>query len=887
MADSQHERDKQGSASGDPEGASQKDADLQKVVEAAETDAPPSSSASAPGKKTAGKPAKKPVAKSAKGAKKPGKKRKPSAPPSGSTGAATQRRSRSAIMRRPPEAGLPLLRHRTRDVWSRLLEVHWLWLAIFVLAATWSLLPQRVFFLPDLEEGEIAPRTFIAERDVTVVNEEETAALRDRAQAEQRPVYDLDRGLENELRSRLGVLFERGRELVDRQGPRPGLEQLQAELTEASRIRIGLDPLAFLVDRAFSPQLEDRLGGVLTRLMRQGVVQDKGRLLEHSSRGILVNELPSGQRTEQRDLYRYLGYPQQVREVVEEDLSGWDDLRSRERSLLADLLLAVVEPNLTYNSSATLEARQEAGREVGSVTYTFNQGEVIVRRWARIDALRARALQELAGSRDLQAMAFSVFGVLLLVSAVALMLWLAVGQEQRADRSRRRFFSEVVFLLTLSLVGARFAFFVAGALAAAIEREPFTSAASYGLAVPFAAVALVTVLLYGRNVALVLSLVFSLLVGHLGGTEAAWTITVYSLASCLAAVFALDHAGFRQRSALTRAAWVIAATDMVAILSLRLVPGTFDGGWAQLGFDLLCGAAGGFLAATVTSFAVPIFESLFQVTTSIKLVELANPNLPLLRRLAFEAPGTFQHSLAVANLSKAGVEAVDGDPVLVHTGALYHDIGKIFRPRYFVENQPPGQNPHDKIQPSMSALILINHVKEGLELAVKEGLPQPIIDAIEQHHGTRLIKFFYARAQERADPETEEVREEEFRYPGPKPQTKEMGVLMLADAVEAASRTLVDPSRQKLRAVLRAIFDDCLKDGQLDQTDLTLGDLRKVEDAFLRVLTNVYHRRVDYPGFDFNRPDRYNDASGPASGGPDASRGATPAEPVTARGADA
>jgi hypothetical protein len=139
-------------------------------------------------------------------------------------------------------------------------------------------------------------------------------------------------------------------------------------------------------------------------------------------------------------------------------------------------------------------------------------------------------------------------------------------------------------------------------------------------------------------------------------------------------------------------------------------------------------------------------------------------------------------------------------------------------------------------------------------MAVKQGLPSPIFDAIEQHHGTRLIKFFYARAKERSDPETEEVREEEFRYPGPKPQSKEMGVLMLADAIEAASRTLVDPSRQKLRTVLRAVFDDCLRDDQLDQTDLTLGDLHKVEDAFLRVLTNVYHRRVEYPGFEFNKP---------------------------------
>ncbi|MEM8933386.1 MAG: HDIG domain-containing metalloprotein, partial [Acidobacteriota bacterium] len=340
------------------------------------------------------------------------------------------------------------------------------------------------------------------------------------------------------------------------------------------------------------------------------------------------------------------------------------------------------------------------------------------------------------------------------------------------------------------------------------------------------------------------------------GTDAQWETAVLSLGGFLAAVFAMDHLPFRQRSIMTRAALVVGGVNVAAALVLQVMGGAIDGGLSRLGLDLVCGFTGGLLAASLTSFAIPIVESAFDATTSIKLVELANPNLPLLRRLAFEAPGSFQHSLAVANLAKAGVDAIDGDPVLVHTGALYHDIGKVFRPHYFIENQPPGQNPHDKIQPSMSALILINHVKEGLELAEQNALPAPILDAIEQHHGTRLIKFFYERAKERRDPDTDEVQEEEFRYPGPKPQSKEMGVLMLADAVEAASRTLISPSRQKIRSVLRAVFDDCLRDHQLDQTDLTLGDLAKVEEAFQRVLVNIHHRRIDYPGFDFNRDGR-------------------------------
>jgi cyclic-di-AMP phosphodiesterase PgpH len=179
-------------------------------------------------------------------------------------------------------------------------------------------------------------------------------------------------------------------------------------------------------------------------------------------------------------------------------------------------------------------------------------------------------------------------------------------------------------------------------------------------------------------------------------------------------------------------------------------------------------------------------------------------------------------------------------------------VGKVLRPDYFIENQRPGHNRHDKLLPSMSALILINHVKDGLELARQANLPKVVRDAIQQHHGTRLIKYFYSRAVEQRDPDAGDVTEEKFRYPGPKPQNKVMGVLMLADAIEAASRTLVEPTPAKIRALIRTIVDDCLQDGQLDHTDLTLSDLRTVSESFLRILSNIFHQRIDYPGFDFN-----------------------------------
>ncbi|MEM9594175.1 MAG: HDIG domain-containing metalloprotein [Acidobacteriota bacterium] len=780
----------------------------------------------------------------------------PSKNPSNQPG---RRGTRSAILRRPPTHGLPLLRHRMRYGWRRLMEMPAVWIAIFVAALTWSMLPQRSLFIPRIEPGTIAARTVVADRDLVVTNEAATREVRDSAQQEVVPVYDLDLSVGPELRRQLGDLFGAGRQMLgDEDAPPPADEDsyradLVAHVDASSTFEIEPAQLDLLLERRFSGDLEDRLAGVLTRVLRQGVVADRERLLEHRVRGITVRELPAGRSTKVLDLFRYKAHPTQVREAIEADLRGWDELGRAERRAYVDLLTANVEPNLNFNSNATLELRQQAADAVGSVTRTFSRGEVIVRRGERAGEPESAALSQMAGDRDLTGLLRTAAGTMLLLAATVLLLWLVTGHRQRTDRSRVRSLNESLLLLTLAALGARFTWFVGEALAGAIEAEPFNAAASYGLAIPFAALALVAVLLYGRDTALVLSLVFSLFAGHLTGGEANWFTAVYCLIGSLAAVFALDQAQFRQRSVMTRAGLVVGLVNAAAAITLGLMSGNLDGGAGQLGFDLLCAFLGGLLAAAVTSFGIPIFESLFSITTYIKLIELANPNLPLLRRLALEAPGTFQHSLAVANLAKAGAEAIDADSVLIHTGALYHDIGKIFRPQYFIENQPPGQNPHDNIQPSMSALILINHVKEGLELAESKGLPAPILDAIQQHHGTRLIKFFYNRAQERCDPDTEAIREEEFRYSGPKPQSKEMGILMLADAVEAASRTLVEPSRQKIRTVLQAVFEDCLKDGQLDQTDLTLGDLHRVEDAFLRVLTNIYHRRIDYPGFDFNK----------------------------------
>ena len=292
---------------------------------------------------------------------------------------------------------------------------------------------------------------------------------------------------------------------------------------------------------------------------------------------------------------------------------------------------------------------------------------------------------------------------------------------------------------------------------------------------------------------------------------------------------------------------LIAVAYLLTILATGILFGNY-GTYPQFveknKWDVIYGIFTSFGSVVLTIGLLPIFESTFNVVTSITLLELSDLNRPLLRNLAIRAPGTYSHSIIMASLSEAAAEAINADPLLSRVGSYYHDIGKMIRPHYFIENQK-GMNPHDELQPRMSALILISHVKEGVELAREEGLPRAIIDIIPQHHGTGEIAGFKHRALERGDKKA--VRDEDFRYPGPKPQTKEAGIINLADAVESATRTIPGSAPDQIKGMVQTIIKGRFTAGELDECDLTLRDLTRIQNAFLPILEATRHARVAYP----------------------------------------
>lgn len=757
--------------------------------------------------------------------------------------------------------GTLTLRRRLRaaDLWQKALEMPALWVGLFLIVGVWALMPGAFLFSSRAVPNTIAERDYVATRDLLLLDEAATRAKQDQAREEVLQVYDFDPGAANELEGRLHQLFNRGRRLLTRAAAseleaEAAREQVVQELAQARRsegLHLTREHLELLARKQFSPDLEDRLRGALVQALRRGVVGNKTLLLENRMRGIALRNLGSGVEQVQLDLFGPLGYPEEARELFDSEIRDWSGYSAAERQALADLLLQNLPSNLLPNRSETLARREAAAAEAGQVFNQVRKGQVIVRKGDVIDPADAHAIAQMRGESQLLLKVPPLVGTLFLLALASLVVWLGLQRERVADHSPRRLFGEGLLLLLLSLLGAKFCFLVAGALSSAFEAPPLNAARSWAYATPFAALALLAALLLGRYAALMLSILFSILASRLGVDGAPWVV-FYAFGGSLAAIYALERYQFRHRLVVARVGMVVGVINVVMALILISLASPDERGWMQVGFDVLCAFAGGLLVAAAASFAVPVLESLLGITTDIKLVELSNTNLPLLRRLAFEAPGTFQHSLMVANLAKEGCEVIGADPVLAYTSGLYHDVGKVLRPDYFIENQRPGQNRHDKLLPSMSALILLSHVKDGVELAREQGLPRVIEDAIRQHHGTRLIKYFYSRALEQREVEAGEVSEEKYRYPGPKPQNKVMGVLMLADAIEAASRTLSEPTPLKIRGMIRTIVEDCLNDGQLDHTDLTLSDLHNVTEAFLRVLANIFHQRVDYPGFDFN-----------------------------------
>jgi putative nucleotidyltransferase with HDIG domain len=384
-------------------------------------------------------------------------------------------------------------------------------------------------------------------------------------------------------------------------------------------------------------------------------------------------------------------------------------------------------------------------------------------------------------------------------------------------------------------------------------------------------------LLLGTRVGLFSVIQVSVLASLL--TDQKFTFLLVSLLSGFTAVYFTQNV--RKRFDLFKAGLAVGCLNLLCAIVLGLVHGR---SWESLGTQAVFGVGGGLFTAFVVSAILPVVEWIFQITTTISWLELADLNHPLLQQMTMEAPGTYHHSLIVANLAESGAKAIGLDATACRVMAYFHDIGKIIKPEYFTENIPPGANPHENLTPSMSALIIIAHVKEGIDLALKYRLKKQVIDAIQQHHGDSLVTYFHQRAlQQQRDAreggkimnmreeDVPDVSENSFRYPGPKPQTKEIGLLSIADAVEASSRSLEKPTAQRIEDLVNEIVEHKIANGQLDECHLTMNEIRTAAEAMSVTLKNMMHTRISYAKKEKSsastvvKPTKRNSGQGPSA----------------------
>ncbi len=513
---------------------------------------------------------------------------------------------------------------------------------------------------------------------------------------------------------------------------------------------------------------------------------------------------------------------QKEKNNIKDFISSLNDFDNSLKELSVTIVNATIRPNKFLDIDATEQKRQEARENIDRVM--IRKGDLILRENEIVTFDRLKLLKELGLLTEYSKMDLMLYaGVALIVLVLELLIiaYIYVFNKELIEQVGRLLMISIIFIFII------------------VISKVLSSISLYLM--PVAACAMLLSILTDARLSFILNLCLTLIISVITGNDI--TFIFMALVGGTVGIFSVLNT--QQRGSIFISGLMISAAQLVTVMGVGLINSSEVATVATYGFHSIIN---GVFCAILTVGSLPLWETVFDVVTPLKLLELSNPNHPLLKKLLIEAPGTYHHSIIVGNLSEAASNAVGGNSLLARTGAFYHDIGKTTRPYFFKENQLTSENPHDKITPSLSSIIITSHVKDGLELARKHKLPQEITAFINQHHGNTLVAYFYYKAKSGENGEMVDI--ESFRYKGLKPQTKEVAIVMLADSVEAAVRSLTAPNKEKIEKMINKIIKDKLEDGQLEESNLTLGELEKIKQSFVNVILGIFHERIEYPDLD-------------------------------------
>ena len=731
---------------------------------------------------------------------------------------------------------------------SRLSDAQTFWLGFAFLCIVTTLLISnpwwRAAAAPAYQEGDVARESIISPADISFADPDEAERLKAQAKESVKPIFRYESNkAEQAVRG-----FLSSWEMLQRHGGESNANRLPTNADQKGEIHWtgpgGPDVGKVLSSRSFTRNELDAVQSAI-RDSADGYIYDDSEKQYFANEVFVFDRAKPNQRSTVTMPESNWTPLSTAREKLRTRIAAIKSLSPKEQDAFFTAASILIEPSVSYDSVATEQARAAAAESVRPQNITLKRGQKIVDEGGIItpDVLaKIYAVQQYsAASRQ----ASRTLGVLLFVTSLFWVAWKFVqhrGMLPRLALSARKTFALLGSVVVIQTALIAVLFKLAEFTALQNVRAPMNDPTLWAFAIPFATASLLMTMLADRPTALFTGMLSALFAGIMAprGLE----FTVYAAIASSVAVYGIGR--YRSRQTVTIAgALVGGASAVLALGVLAFTQQPFILNTVMLA--LAMGLASGIITSAVTAVLLPFCESIFGILTDVKLLELSNADLPILGQLALRAPGTNQHSHAVGQLAEEACRVVNGNGLLARIGALYHDIGKTAAPEHFVENQL-GRNPHDKLKPLQSAKIIVSHVTYGTKLAREIGLPQRIIDFIPQHHGTRTLHYFLKKAQSQARPD-EVISENDFRYPGPKPQFKESAIMMIADSCEAAARSLAEPNPENIRFIVTKIVDAIVADDQLDECDLTLRELTQIREAMIRSLVAIYHSRVDYPGY--------------------------------------
>ena len=735
--------------------------------------------------------------------------------------------------------------------------VRWALLIGLAVIFTFLLYPKLVIKKHTYKLGDVATRDIKAAKDFLIEDEDATEASRKQAVANVLTVYDHDVTLSARINRNVKKAFDDLRTTLKTTPPADLLNKSQASAPGNEEKNLAIHQLIWqkksdfegkigisvsdadyriLEQESFSGDIANLISAILAEIMENGVVANKEILLKESDRGIVLRDIKTKNEMLVYNLKHFYGLDQAKTMVTIIGQPVLQDKNYELKNLIVDFAQKLVQPNITLNRSETEERKKAASAEVKPIFHKIKAGEMILREGERVTKNQLLKLKTYQEGLNKGQVLTNCIGTALFILCILMTIY-ALCIHNRPDLNTTK---NLLFLSCL-LVTFFFIAKVSESLADTITHyTPFSiSADSMSYGIPLAAGAMTTCLFMGIEMAIPMALLLA--IGTAIIFQNRFDIFIYFFLNCLMAAYWIQNC--RERKVFIKAGLKLGLLNVI----LAAVIDVYTGGssFFKLLWDWAFAFSGGVGAGIVTAGIAPLVEIAFDFTTDIKLLELANLDQPILRRLMLEAPGTYHHSVIVGTMVEAAAAEIGANPLLAKVCGYFHDIGKIKKPLYFIENQADGINRHDKLAPSMSSLILIAHIKDGAEIAKQHKLGHAIIETIRQSHGTSLITYFYEKAKQLKG--EDRVNIDDFRYPGPRPQTREAGLVMLADTVEAASRTLANPTPSRIQGLVQNLISKIFSDGQLDNCELTLKDLHNIAKSFNKILNGIHHHRIEYP----------------------------------------